>query len=68
MIIFHHLAAVTPCGCRFITFRKVGDVDANQTYEADSVPDTPMSEAEGAHLLAMIRGCEPDDFILETEA
>lgn len=39
----------------------------HDNHEADSVPDTPLTELEGQHLLAMIRGCEPEDFELEAE-
>ncbi len=52
----------------FVNCREGAVVDANKTtenHEADSVPDTPLTEAEGKHLLAMIRGCEPEDFELE---
>ena len=35
-------------------------------YEADSVPDTPMTIEEGERLLNFIRGCMPEDFALET--
>lgn len=41
--------------------------DTDGYYEADSTPDTPLTIAEGQRLLAMIRGCEPEDFLLETE-
>lgn len=51
-----------------VNCRKGVEVDEQGTYhEADSVPDTPLGEKEGKRLLAMIQGCTPEDFILETE-
>ena len=34
-------------------------------HEADSVLDTPLTEAEVKHLASLLGGCEPEDFILE---
>lgn len=45
------------------------DVDAEKTpvfktYEADSVPDTPLTDREGRILLDDIRNAVPEDFLL----
>lgn len=42
------------------------DMNEDKTYEADSVPDTPLTEKEGRVLLDDIQHAIPEDF-MDTE-
>lgn len=75
MRIFRHLAAVTPTGDVFITFRERGVMDESKNKvprspEADSVPDEQMSprEVERLEKLFAARACWGiEDLLMEME-
>lgn len=55
-----------------VSLREVEAMDETPVFkptEADSVPDTPITEKEGQHLLGLLRSeaLMPDDFELEVE-